>query len=185
MKDSIIQRCPRCGNWCQAEYKGFFDKWIKTIKDQSSGLADWGGKYFGDSGKIVGGVIGGYSGFVNGSLHAIAGEHYQFRCPRCNSEWSTNDDANDEIDTYYQNRWAIQKQTILETEYHQNQRRKGTIIFINLKVDCQINIMMMNHYPYCTTRWQLPIAIWGIGMLHYHILINLCLYFQMTLILGL
>lgn len=109
MKDSIIQRCPCCGNWCQAEYKGFFDKWIKTIKDQSSGLADWGGKYFGDSGKIVGGVIGGYSGFVNGSLNAIAGEHYQFRCPRCNSEWSTNDDADDEIDTYYQNRWAIQK----------------------------------------------------------------------------
>lgn len=109
MKDSIIQRCPKCGKWCIAYRKNAAERfWGDTVGGADT-LGELGDKYLGKPGKLVGKVWGGYSGAWSGVFNAIVGDRYQFTCPRCGCNWSTNDDTEDETNAYDHWRYRRQK----------------------------------------------------------------------------
>lgn len=109
MKDSIIQRCPKCGKWCITDGKDFIGRFIGGAKDIPDILGDLGEHVLGTPGKFVGKVWGSFGAPANGLMNAISGDRYQFVCPRCKSRWSTNDDTEDETNAYEHWRYRRQK----------------------------------------------------------------------------
>lgn len=96
MKDSIIQRCPKCGCWCEATSKGILGRLVGTVLDQSETVGNFGGKYLGNIGKFAGKIVGGVTSTPEAIGSAVVGDRYQFTCPQCHAAWSTDDDKNDQ-----------------------------------------------------------------------------------------
>ena len=96
MAKTIINKCPNCGTWCEAEGKGIVGKlfrgWGNSIEESSQ----TGKKLLGGLGETAGAFIGSYAGSVNGIIEAIAGDKFQFVCPECGAKWSTDDESDDE-----------------------------------------------------------------------------------------
>ena len=111
MKDSIIQRCPKCGKWCITSGKNAWQRFAGDTIDVADTLGELGDRFLGKPGKLVGKIWGGYSGAFGGVFNAIVGDRYQFTCPRCGCDWSTNDDTEDETNAYEHWRYRRQKCT--------------------------------------------------------------------------
>lgn len=101
MKKTILNKCPNCGTWCEAESEGLigrlFSGWGNSIVDAS----ETGGKYLGGLGEFAGAAIGTYTGAINGVIEAVAGDKFQFECPRCGAKWSTDEESDDESNLYH------------------------------------------------------------------------------------
>ena len=101
MAKTIINKCPNCGTWCQAEGKGIVGKlfrgWSNSIEESSQ----TGKKLLGGLGENAGTLIGAYAGGFNGLIEAVAGDKFQFVCPECGAKWSTNDESDDESNLYH------------------------------------------------------------------------------------
>ena len=101
MAKTILNKCPNCGTWCEAESKGLigrlFSGWGNSIVDAS----ETGGKYLGGLGEFAGAAIGTYTGAINGVFEAVAGDKFQFECPRCGAKWSTDEESDDESNLYH------------------------------------------------------------------------------------
>lgn len=111
MKDSIIQRCPKCGKWCIAYRKNAAKRfWDNTIGGADA-LGELGDEYLGKPGKFVGKLVGGYGGAWNGVIDAFMGKIYQFSCSHCGCDWGTDDDTKDETNAYEHWRYRRQKCT--------------------------------------------------------------------------
>ena len=122
----IIQRCPSCGQWCQAEYNGMINGFLhRMAKGWFDGVEDAAevGAYIGEKlafgnekvskvtgllGEFGGGAVGGYTGVVRGVNNAISGDKFQFVCDKCNSKWSTDNEKDDEARYYYHERSVIE-----------------------------------------------------------------------------
>jgi hypothetical protein len=109
MKDSIIQRCPKCGKWNIAYRKNAAKRFWDNTVGGADALGELGDEYLGKPGKLAGAVVGTYSGAVNGVIDAFLGERYQFTCPHCGCGWGTNDDTEDETNAYEHWRYRRQK----------------------------------------------------------------------------
>lgn len=112
MKDSIIQRCPKCGKWCITSGKNAWQRFAGDTIDGADTLGELGDRFLGKPGKLVGKIWGGYSGACGGVFNAIVGDRYQFICPRCGCKWSTNDDTKDDTNAY--DHWKYRRQKCLE-----------------------------------------------------------------------
>ena len=112
MKDSIIQRCPKCGKWCITSGKNAWLRFAGDTIDAADTLGELGDRFLGKPGKLVGKIWGGYSGACGGVFNAIVGDRYQFICPRCGCKWSTNDDTKDDTNAY--DHWKYRRQKCLE-----------------------------------------------------------------------
>lgn len=112
MKDSIIQRCPKCGKWCITSGKNAWQRFAGDTIDAADTLGELGDRFLGKPGKLVGKIWGGYSGACGGVFNAIVGDRYQFICPRCGCKWSTNDDTKDDTNAY--DHWKYRRQKCLE-----------------------------------------------------------------------
>lgn len=101
MAKTILNKCPNCGTWCEAESKGLigrlFSGWGNSIVDAT----ETGGKYLGGLGEFAGAAIGTYTGAINGVFEAVAGDKFQFECPRCGAKWSTDEESDDESNLYH------------------------------------------------------------------------------------
>lgn len=120
MSKIIFMKCPQCGAWCVAEHKGllhgaidrFKRAWNKSVEDAASvGMAIGKSLSFGNEkvseftellGAAAGGAVIGYtgSGVYNGIKNVIAGDKFQFECQNCNYQWSTDDEADDQVKYY-------------------------------------------------------------------------------------
>lgn len=109
MKDSIIQRCPKCGKWCIASRKNAIQRLTGDIVDYADTLGEFGDEHLGNLGKLAGKICGTYTGTAKGLFNALVGDKYQFTCPRCGCNWSTNDDIGDETNAYDHWRYRRQK----------------------------------------------------------------------------
>ena len=100
MAKTIINKCPNCGTWCEAEAKGLLGKmvsgWFNSVEKSSK----VGEKLLGGIGGFAGSAVGTYTGIVNGAWQALVGDKFQFECPNCGAKWSTDDEIDDERELY-------------------------------------------------------------------------------------
>ena len=105
----MIQRCPECGQWCEVEKDGFFSKASRGFNNAAVGGGTIGasiGSIFGKTGEKVGAALGGGAaggsglGFLNAAAESLFGDDYQFVCPNCGHEWSTDDPEDDQTEEY-------------------------------------------------------------------------------------
>jgi hypothetical protein len=101
------QRCPKCGQWCEAEKDGFFKKlgrgYVKSI-DSGHQFGSNIGQLFGKKGKKMGGsIMSVVSATTEAPLEAatesIWGSDYKFQCSECGYEWEA-DDGEDQTKEY-------------------------------------------------------------------------------------
>lgn len=107
MKDSIIVKCPDCGQWVEIPYKGGAKRFIEgfgSAYDSADKIAKkWGlnSKWR----KAVATVASAMSGFtghalIKGTIDGTFGDAYSGLCPECGHEFSIEDDKLDERDKY-------------------------------------------------------------------------------------
>lgn len=97
MAKTILNKCPNCGEWCKAEKKGFFGRWSRGWENAIETGMETGEKIGKDFGAIIGAGLGSPIGMtVGGGWEAVAGDKFQFECPKCGAKWSTDDENNDE-----------------------------------------------------------------------------------------
>lgn len=110
----MIQRCPECGQWCEVEKDGLLDRASRGLADGIVGTINVGekiGGIFGKKGGKIGGTLAslgsGYVGLINAAAESVFGDDYQFVCPNCGHEWSTNDPEDDQTEEY--NLWETEQ----------------------------------------------------------------------------
>lgn len=110
----MIQRCPECGQWCEVEKDGLFDRASRGLVDGIEGTVNVGekiGGIFGKKGGKIGGtlasVTSGYVGLINAATESLFGDDYQFVCPTCGHKWSTDDPDADQTEEY--NLWLAEQ----------------------------------------------------------------------------
>ena len=110
----MIQKCRECGQWCEAGKDGFLDRATRGLANGLVGTVNAGekiGGVFGKKGEKIGGTIAsvgsGYVGILNAAAESLFGDDYQFVCPYCGHEWSTDDPEDDETDEY--NLWLAEQ----------------------------------------------------------------------------
>ena len=113
----MIQRCPECGQWCEVEKEGFLGKASRGFNNAAVGGGTIGasiGSIFGKTGEKVGAALGGGAaggsglGFLNAAAESLFGDDYQFVCPTCGHEWSTDDPDDDQTEEY--NLWLAEQE---------------------------------------------------------------------------
>lgn len=113
----MIQRCPECGQWCEVEKDGFLGKASRGFNNAAVGGGTIGasiGSIFGKTGEKVGAALGGGAaggsglGFLNAAAESLFGDDYQFVCPTCGHEWSTDDPDDDQTEEY--NLWLAEQE---------------------------------------------------------------------------
>lgn len=124
MKDSIIQKCPKCDSWCIAKGRNAWDRFSGDVSDFSDFYGEIGDKILSKPGKFVGKLFGDYCGIVHGFFNSITGDRYEFVCPYCGSKWGTNDDSNDETDMYlhwkYVRKKCLDCQSVVQSKNRAN-----------------------------------------------------------------
>lgn len=106
--DKMIQKCPNCGQWVEVEKTGLVEGYLKGNNDAAelgANLLGSIGGIFGKKGKKIGenlGRLGGAAigGTTAGIGEALFGDAFNFICPTCGYEWSTNDEADDQTEEY-------------------------------------------------------------------------------------
>lgn len=96
MAKTIINKCPNCGTWCEAEAKGLVGRLFRGWGNTMEQTSEMGGKLLGGIGEFTGAAVGTYMGAANGLIEAIAGDKFQFVCPECGAKWSTDDEKDDQ-----------------------------------------------------------------------------------------
>ena len=87
MSKTILNKCPNCGTWCQAEKKGFFGRWSRGWDNAIDSGVETGEKLGGIPGAIIGGGLSSPWGMTfGGGLEAITGDKFQFVCPSCGAK---------------------------------------------------------------------------------------------------
>ena len=131
MAKTIWNKCPNpnCGTWCQAEKKGFFGRWSRGWENSIETGMEAGEKIGKDFGAIIGASLGSPFGMtVGGGWEAVAGDKFQFECPKCGAKWSTDDENNDESELK-----AFEEEVVeLIEKYHTvcNQGKKALESFV-------------------------------------------------------
>lgn len=103
----MIQKCPKCGQWCEAEKDGFLaraDRGYTNALYSGYKITD---KLFGDtlgvkSKAVVGGAASGATGlpYLNALKESFLGDAYKFQCPECGNEWGSDDEEEDQTAEY-------------------------------------------------------------------------------------
>ncbi len=101
----MIQKCPKCGQWCKVDKQGIINKAARGFNNAADGAAKIGGSVgrsiFGKKGEKAGEIIGefvagaAYLAPVNALSESLLGDDYQFVCPICGHKWSA-DNPNDD-----------------------------------------------------------------------------------------
>ena len=114
----MIQRCPECGQWCEVEKEGFFGKAVNGFINTAGGGANIGANVgrsmLGKTGERIGEFLGsaftGVTGlaYMNAAAESVLGDDYQFVCPTCGHEWSTDDPEDDQTEEY--NLWLAEQE---------------------------------------------------------------------------
>lgn len=110
----MIQKCPECGQWCEAGKDGFLDRGSRGLVNGFVNTIDAGekiGGVVGKTGKKMGGYIAklgaGAIGFANAALESLSGDDFYFICPKCGHEWSTDNPEDDQTEEY--KAWLAEK----------------------------------------------------------------------------
>ena len=107
------QKCPKCGEWCYAEDRSFWDKAGQAAIDSVNRSTNFGvkiGSVFGKRGENLGGKIGKITGMLRNTTsfgvveHLVSGfsdSDCHFCCDHCGYEWDANidEDQSEELDT--------------------------------------------------------------------------------------
>lgn len=130
----MIQRCPKCREWCEPCELNASDRadrsLMKSILSNMKIESDIGGLLLGKTGKNIGKHIGALTAMYNPKNHlraaaeAVFGDKFIFRCSNCGNEWSTDCEEDDQTDEY--KAWK-QIRELLEstgTLVHENQSQK-------------------------------------------------------------
>lgn len=111
----MIQKCPECGQWCEAGKDGFLDRGSRGLVNGYVGAIDAGekiGGVVGKTGKKMGRYIAtlgaGAIGFANAALESLSGDDFYFICPECGHEWSTDNPEDDQTEEY--NAWLAEQE---------------------------------------------------------------------------
>jgi len=109
----MIQKCPECGQWCEVEKQGMLGRATRGFSKAAEGVgnvgASIGRKLFGKMGEKAGQTLGQiasgatYFAPLNAVSETMFGDDYQFVCPTCGHEWSTDDPDDDQSEEY--NKW--------------------------------------------------------------------------------
>lgn len=120
----MIQQCPICGQWCKVEKDGFLGRASRGFSNAAVGGGTIGasiGSLFGKTGEKVGAALGSGAaggsalGVLSAATESLFGDAYQFACPTCGHEWSTDDPEDDQMEEY--NVWLAEQErneTIIE-----------------------------------------------------------------------
>jgi tetratricopeptide (TPR) repeat protein len=105
MAKKIINKCPNCGTWSEAEEKNLFGRFISSAQDTAESASKIGNKLFskvglGKVGEEVVGDVGAIVGIGRGMKDFVDGDNYRFVCPRCGNKWSVYDDEKKDICQY-------------------------------------------------------------------------------------
>ena len=111
----MIQRCPECGEWCEAGKDGVIERAYRGLANGLVGTIDAGekiGGVVGKTGKKLGGTLAaigsGYIGLLNAAKESLIGDDFHFICPDCGHEWSTDDPDDDQTEEY--NAWLAEQE---------------------------------------------------------------------------
>lgn len=113
----MIQRCPKCGQWCEVEKDGFLGRASRGFSNAAVGGGTIGasiGSLFGKTGEKVGAALGSGAaggsglGILSAAAESLFGDAYQFACPTCGHEWSTDDPEDDQMEEY--NVWLAEQE---------------------------------------------------------------------------
>lgn len=88
----MIQKCPNCGNWCEAEAESSGGTG-GAMGGAAVGAA--AGSFLPGIGTVLGGIVGG----VAGALMSDSDE-WNFTCPECGHSWTVEYEELDETDDY-------------------------------------------------------------------------------------
>ena len=107
----MIQKCRECGQWCEVGKDGLLDRASRGLVDGVEGTINVGEKIFGKKlGRPLATITCGYVGLFNAATESLFGDAYQFVCPTCGHEWSTDDPEDDQTEEY--NQWLERKEVI-------------------------------------------------------------------------
>lgn len=95
----MIQRCPKCGAWCETYDENMLERGLSGVIRHIDGCGEVGNELGGKFGKRVGQVVGIQTSFVRGVNDALFGNKYQFECS-CGHTWGTNNEEDDETAWY-------------------------------------------------------------------------------------
>lgn len=111
----MIQRCPKCGEWCKTNKSDGLDRMFYSIEESFEKYSEIGGKIgrpFGKTGKKICEAIGGIVAVnplncLKVGTDAALGDKYMFCCDNCDYEWSTDDEKDDQTDEY--DAWILEQ----------------------------------------------------------------------------
>ena len=113
----MIQKCPECGQWCEAGKDGLINRATRGLLDGAVGTVKTGekiGGFFGKKGRKIGGTIASftsaYVGLINGAAESLLGDDYHFVCDNCGHEWSTDDPEDDQTEEF--NQWLAEQKRV-------------------------------------------------------------------------
>ena len=127
----MIQRCPECGEWCEAGKDGILDRASRGLVNGAEGTIDVGekiGSIFGKKGKKLGSsiatIVSGYVGIANAASESLLGDDYYFVCPNCGHKWSTNDPEDDQTEEYNRNQYVAELRDKYPSLIHASRQEK-------------------------------------------------------------
>ena len=107
MKESIIVRCPECGQWVEIPYSGAGSRALESFGHayevgerfaKGMGLSSKMQKALGTLTSFAGGATG--VTYAKAAFEGAFGDAYNGSCPSCGHELSYDDDSFDETDQY-------------------------------------------------------------------------------------
>ena len=107
MKESIIVRCPECGQWVEIPYSGAGSRFLEGLGAaydvgenvaKKIGLSSKMQKLFGTAASFAGGATG--VAWAKAAIDGAFGDAYNGSCPQCGHELSYDNDSFDETGEY-------------------------------------------------------------------------------------
>ena len=121
----MIQKCPNCGQWCEATKDGILAKARRGYTDATEKSAKIGesiGSLFGTKGRKIGRLVGKHvpdltiMSELNAVKESLIGSNYKFQCSECGYEWEVDDEDEDQTEECKKER--------AEYEYEQQHQQK-------------------------------------------------------------
>lgn len=113
----MIQRCPKCGEWCMPSELSALDRAICSGAESVSSHSDFGGAIgglFGKTGKKIGETLGTATAmynplnYIKAGAEAVLGDKYMFCCSNCGNEWSADNEDEDQTEEY--EAWKLEQE---------------------------------------------------------------------------
>lgn len=111
----MIQKCPKCGTWCETEEETLMERFssgVDTAGELGGDILGGIGRIFGKSGEKIGRNVGKFAGYSNGLISGLGntlfGDSYNFICTECGHEWSCDSEEEDQSEEYYHIQEIIQ-----------------------------------------------------------------------------